>query len=169
MTALSRINRPATTTVHKSSRIGARLLGSFMSVFVGWATCVLGWGLVLLITNFFQGSGPVSVAIHQILIFCLYVAGICGIYVLLAWALVFVWVYMFTPRHSCLWKPWLCVPLGTLAGAALLILLGIISGEPLPRLLSSGSWMFLISGAVTGGATCLYASLTVHRYCGEIQ
>ncbi len=155
------------TTTRKSSRLGKRLLGSFISVFVGWATCVLGWGLLLFITSCVQKSQPVLVAIGQIPVFCLYVAGVCGIFVLPTWAFVFVWVYLFTPRHSCLWKPWLCVPLGAVAGTAILILFGIAYGEPPHRLLSSEALITILSSAVTGGATCLYASLTAHRYHGE--
>ncbi len=166
MISFSRSDRPAKTTARKALTPHARSEGSLFSVFVGWAACVLGWGVIAILYGLISSEGQFAEAIPRILFFWVYVAGVCGVCVLITWALVFVWVYVYTPRDSRLWKPALCTPLGALAGALTVIVLGIPFGLTPSALLSWQTWMFVISGAVTGGTTCLHASITVHRYHG---
>jgi hypothetical protein len=167
MTALSRIDRSTQKTARTCCAPGARVVGSLLSVFVGWATCVLGWATLLVPFSLVSSQGRIVEAIQSMVVVWSYIALVCGIGVLITWAFVFVWVYMSIPRHSRLWTASLSAPLGALAGALMVILLGMPLGMTLSALLSWQGLIFIISGAVTGFATCLHASLTVHRYRGD--
>ena len=110
------------------------IVGSFLSAAVGW------------------------VASFCLLLHPAYVA-IAGAFILVAWLVVFLPLYLLVPLRSPLWWWPVCTTCGSVSGAA--IMLGFYRlVSPLPL-----HWDYPVTvAAVVGGVTCLFASLTRHRF-----
>lgn len=144
------------------SGLGNKVLGSLCSVTVGWLVCVLGWMVGVGFYAWF--SNQPSANLVEALMSCgFYVGAICGAFVLAAWFTVFVWIYLFVPRSCRLWWWPVTTTLGVLAGVLILVIpTVIITGR-----MDFSAWPFVVSAGVTGGVTCLFASLTAPRFHGK--
>jgi hypothetical protein len=80
-----------------------------------------------------------------------------------------IWLIFYLPCHllirrsSVLWRPWLCIPLGAVAGAA--AFWGELSFITRGANLNTGIWILndAILAACVGGCTCLVGSVIVKR------
>ena len=136
-------------------KIGRRILGSFCAVMTGWLVCVLAWAVVAFVLTLQSNGLPQAIQIAGY--FVLIVGAIAGVTALLTWLVLFMWIYLLVPRWSSLWR-W---PQSTGWGSVAGMLIGAIYwlfANP------SGGWPLLLtlagSGSLTGGAACLFASLT---------
>ena len=116
---------------------------SFLSALAGWIVGVLVFGIVA--DRFSQRSGDVLGA-------C-WVGAVCSAPILLLLWLTVLWpLYTRVPIRSMLWRPWVCVPAGALAGALLYF---VVIGTALdwrPRLYFSTLHIFV--GVAIGTVVC---------------
>lgn len=131
-----------------------RILGSIVSVVVGWLVCTLVWALWVAALSLSEGG--IGQAVAASLGFSVYVGAVCGVFVLVAWVGAFVWIYLFLPASSRLWVWWRAALFGAAVGVVLVALPFVFFGER--NLLSLLA--FAPSAAVTGGAAAAFASIT---------
>jgi len=125
-----------------------RLLGAFISVVVAWLflqvvaeifTHTRGLYRVWWVDPLFFAYGSLP-------------------FVFVPWLLVFLPLYLFVPPRSFLWRWPVCTACGMTFGGVLMNLLS----QPNPH--DDLSPLFVAFAAMTGGITCLFASLTMPRY-----
>lgn len=71
---------------------------------------------------------------------------------------VFLPLYVFVQPNSVLWSWPVCASCGALFGASLMFVLGF------PNPLAQSNIVFIVFAALTGGVTCLFASLTKSKF-----
>ena len=125
--------------------IGRRLRGAFLSLLVGWLAIILTV-LVVMLARDSSGASFGSI------VWVATVAAMVSGYGALPGGLVFLPIYLFMPRTWILWR-W---PVATLCGALAGASVDLFHGLP------------PIFGPFTGGITCLFASLTAHRFQDEM-
>ncbi len=81
---------------------GREILGSLCSVAVGTLANGLAWGAVLFLVSIWKGGIRDAVQIGLVYVFCVLLIG--GTLALATWAAAFVWIYLYVPRGSPLWK-----------------------------------------------------------------
>jgi hypothetical protein len=134
----------------------SEVLGSSFSVVTGILACSLTWAGSLFLTGLFQG-GNFSQAALGGLTYAFFVLLIGGAMAISTWAVAFLWIYLFVPMSSPLWKWPICTLCGGLAGG--LIVSALCYG------MENGTFVFFVcSGILTGATTCLFASLTARRF-----
>ena len=134
------------------------VLGSFFSVAAGILACSLTWAISLFLTGLFQG-GNFSQAALGGLTYAFFVLLIGGAMAMATWAAAFLWIYLFVPTTSPLWKWPICTLCGGLAGGLIVSAIALCYG------MENGiSVFFVCSGILTGASTCLFAALTVQRF-----
>jgi hypothetical protein len=113
------------------------MIRSFVSAFVGWLAAVVA----LPVAGF---AGHMIIAYSpQLLRDSLFLA---TIWILPVW-LVLLWpLYVSVPYRSALWRPYICIPSGAIAGA-------ILIAVPLPILLH-GPHPYFYVGPFVGAVTC---------------
>lgn len=135
-----------------------RILGSFLSVFVGW--------IVLMI--YIQGTTKPNPEISVGDMIAEFWAGVgmieslASITMFLTWLVGFLPLYLLIPLHSTLWRWPICTICGAFAGASLMLIISLAlssSGEPWADLVRPS-----IIAAGIGWITCLFASLTRHHF-----
>jgi hypothetical protein len=140
-----------------------KILGTFLSTFCGW---VSGW--ICLVVIYFFGNhqyeyNHFSDAIWDDLGGFL----LMGVFIVPSWLFAFMPLYMLLPRKSFMWRWYICVPLGGLAGP--IIMLSPVAYSELhvyhakiTDILST--WPLSLPAAVVGGVTCLVGTLTFDRF-----
>jgi hypothetical protein len=135
-----------------------RILGSFLAALVGYTPPVLLLAIIGLLDwrhmNAFSWQGELAFA----LIFGKYVFGI--------WLFVLLPLYLLVPLHSILWRWPVCTACGAVAGALIQFTYFRRFGSLLPL---TGDELVdeipaLCVAAFVGATTCLFGSLTVHRF-----
>jgi hypothetical protein len=94
--------------------------------------------------------------------------GVCAFMISLfavpVWLLILLPVSVWLPPSSRLWHPFVCAPLGAVAGAAMLVVYFLLQGSDALDLAA----LFAPVGAIVGGVTCLVGSITA-RYLHGTQ
>lgn len=134
------------------------VLGSFFSVVAGILACSLTWCVGLFVSSLFSG-GNFAEAASGGFIFAFFVLLIGGAMAMATWAAVFLWIYLFVPMSSPLWKWPICTLCGGLAGGLIVSAIALCYG------MENGTFvLFVSSGILTGASSCLFAALTVRRF-----
>ena|ERR1700719_2127355 len=128
--------------------LGRRIFGGFVSVVGAWLALQL---VMLIIFAVERRPFPLWEDAIWFAIFSLP-------FVLVPGLLVFLPLYVFIPSHSILWRWPLCTACGILFGGLLMYSLGF----PQPN--TPDNLMNTVLAAITGGITCLLASITMPRY-----
>ena len=140
-----------------------KLLGSFISVVVGWTAGVI-WFSAWLAIVLFSSTYP---NVKDSLLWLGVCAGFMWLFIIPSWLFVLVPFYFFVPRDSLWWK-W---PTGTFLGAmaGCLIMMGYtifrqwdVLAAPLTVLI--GGPFEILPAALIGGVSFLTASLTANRF-----
>jgi hypothetical protein len=79
------------------------------------------------------------------------------------WALVLLPLYVLLPRSSALWRVSYCTALGGIAGAVVALAL-IFGGGGFGAV--AALWMYILVGALVGGATCWFGASTADYFHG---
>ena len=135
---------PSSESSAATAPLRRRVLGSFLSALVGWAALNLFVaGSLIVGGNATRGQwvGASFVAVYS-------AALVFG-----TWLLALLPLYLVVPPHSPLWRWPICTCCGALAGAAIMF---AFSGRP-PH-------DDILLAAITAGITCLFGSLTAHRF-----
>ena len=134
------------------------VLGSFFSAVAGILACILTWAVSLFLTGLIQG-GKIAEAALAGLTYAFFVLLIGGAMAMATWAVAFLWIYLFVPVSSPLWKWPICTFCGGLAGGLIVSAIALCYG------MENGTFAFFVcSGILTGASTCLFAALTVRRF-----
>jgi hypothetical protein len=124
-----------------------RILGSFLSAFIGWLALVfviLAWSLL----NIFAAP-----SIPNLIRFNLVSGVVAGTLIFATWLIALVPLYLLVPLQSILWRWPICTICGSASGAAIVLAFG-------PQVPS----IYMMLSALVGGVTCLFASLTKFRF-----
>ncbi len=128
-----------------------RILGSALSALVGW----LALNLLML---FFAVAQASERSTNDWWLGAAYVAVVSAVFVLATWLGALVPLYLLVPLHSWLWRWYVCTACGAIAGATIMYAYSRYSSP-------QAEWgPFALLAALTGGATCLFGSLTSHRF-----
>lgn len=138
---------------------GLEILGSLCAVTVGTLVNGLAWGGVLFLSAIWKGG--IWDALQIGLVYVFFVLLIGGALALATWAAAFVWIYLYVPRASPLWRWPLCTVCGGVAGGA------IAAAAALPYGVEGPVLWFAASGLIVGASTCLFAALTAPRFKGQ--
>lgn len=131
-----------------------RILGSIVSVVVGWLVCTLVWAVGAFI--FTLRYDDLATALMMSLVYALYAGLICGAFVIVTWFAVFVWIYLYLAPESCFWTWWRAALLGVAVGAVVVVV-------PFLVIFGFHAWGLLIyalSAALTGAVSASFAALT---------
>jgi len=141
-----------------------KFLGSVVSVLAGW---VCGW-ICLTGIEFFANSqykwDHLSMAIEGDLGGFL----LMGIFIVPSWLIMFMPIYMLTSADSFIWRLYICLPLGAVAGG--LVLQAFFTYSELFTYRTDWiraldiCWPLVIPAAVVGAITCLTAKMTFKRF-----
>jgi MFS family permease len=138
--------------------MGKRVLGSVVATLSGW---IAGWIALVLLggygSDFFHHWRALSLG--EALGFFAFMA----IWIVPVWAVVLVPLYLFVPRKSFLWKPFVCVPLGSLAGYLVMQTWFAIEDYSSRHPIDLYVWLS-IPAAIVGGITCLVGTQTYCRF-----
>lgn len=135
---------------------GREILGSLCAVTAGTLANGLAWGTALFLISICKGGIRDAAQIGLVYVFFVLLIG--GALALATWAAAFVWIYLYVPRESPLWKWPLCTVCGGVAGGA------IAAAVALPYGIEGPILWFAASGLIVGAATCLFAALTAHIF-----
>jgi len=140
-----------------------KISGSILSVVCGW---LAGW-TCLVVINFFANLqyrfNHFSTAIWEDLGYF----PLMGIFIIPAWIIAFGPLYLLLPRKSFLWRWYVCVPMGGLAG--MIILLSPVAYSELIVYHATiydilQTWSLSLPAAVVGAVTSLVATMTYDRF-----
>ena len=129
--------------------------GSFFSVFVGWLS---SWLLAVPLSAVLTRGGWSS-AFYFVLAY--------AVIILAVWLVLFLPIYVCTPRRSVLWQWPVCTSCGL--GAGTLIALLLLGGDRLEALFGSffpAALLSAVLGGTVGAVTCLTAALTANYFLG---
>jgi hypothetical protein len=135
-------------------KLTKRILGSILSVVVGWLVCTLVWAGGIAVISLSEGGVVQAVAAG--LGFSVFVGAVCGVFALVAWLGAFVWIYLFLPDSSRLWVWWRAALFGAAVGVVVVAAPFVLLGDA--NFLSLLA--FAPSAAVTGGTAAAFASIT---------
>jgi hypothetical protein len=148
-------DRPITAgSAAAKASVPRRIWGSVVAALVGW----LAINLVLISLSIAMNARWNS-ALWDWLQNVLAEALISGMVTGCVWLFALLPLYIFVPLRSSLWRWYLCTPCGALAGAAIML-----------WYLHFRVWVWddvlvaVAMGAIPGGVTCLFGSLTVRRF-----
>ncbi|EDY18998.1 hypothetical protein CfE428DRAFT_3656 [Chthoniobacter flavus Ellin428] len=131
-----------------------RIWGSVLSIFVGWLTL----NLVLIVVSIAVNAEWKS-ALGDWLQTALAEMLISGMVTGIVWLVALLPLYVFVPLRFWLWRWYVCTPCGALAGAGIML-----------WYLHFRTWVWddllvaVALGAIPGGVTCLFGSLTAGRF-----
>ncbi|MDX2079678.1 MAG: hypothetical protein SFU53_02750 [Terrimicrobiaceae bacterium] len=134
------------------------VIGSLVAAVGGWAACVLAWGgfgLAVSIADGFSGLGVAAILLGAVALYC-------GVGVLAAWAAVVVWLYLFLPATSALWRPLVAAITGAITGPAFLLVIVLLIARRIP--LDAALLIFVASAAWTGVWVGLIGAWTVRFF-----
>ena len=130
-----------------------RIFGSALSALVGWLTLTC----VLVVGTIFEGLLRVRASPYE-WEGCVIMSVVGFGFVFVTWLIVLVPLYLCVPARSPLWHWCICTLSGACAGAFIMsAFFGFGTRE-------SGIAPTVILAAITGGATCLFGSLTASRF-----
>jgi len=147
-----------------------RIPGSYLSALVGWITSLVYMLGFMAFTQAIHWSMNVyspSPSGREVLIqtwsstkssFVYIVALVSGVLIFGTWLFVLLPLYLLVPLRSPLWEWPICTICGAISGALIMAVLGV---GALPATVSWETYVgFCVGGAVAGGVTCLFGSLT---------
>jgi hypothetical protein len=145
-----------------------RLVGALMALIGGFLIVAIG----LFILGFIAVCVNPSIISSQKAVDRFFMAPLLQTYVIIyftviaaapIWLIFYLPCHLFIPRNSVLWRPWLCIPLGAVAGAAAFS--GELSFINRGANLNTGIWILndAILAACVGGCTCLAGSMIANR------
>ena len=144
----------ASAPIPAKASVPRRIWGSVLAAFVGWLainTLLIGLSIVL--------NAEWKSALWDWLQSALAEALISGMVIGLVWLFALMPLYVFLPLRSWLWRWYVCTLCGALAGAAIML-----------WYLHFRAWgwndvlVAVAMGAIPGGVTCLFGSLTAKRF-----
>ena len=148
---------PSTTPLSR------RILGSFLSAFVGWTAVSTYYAVLTVISSvrFVSHVSPSSAGSvwQQSLGYFAIFAVVSAIFIFGTWSLALLPLYILVPLHSILWRWPVCTICGFTAGAAIILVIGRMSSSPQAHV-----WPYVLLAGIVGGVTCLFGSLTRHRF-----
>jgi ABC-type uncharacterized transport system permease subunit len=138
------------TEPKQQSKVSRRILGSFLSTLSGWFA-LNGFISVSTIMNHQESSDwwyfPIAFAIYS------------AMFIFGTWLLVLLPLYLLVPLRSSLWRWYICTPCGVASGAAIMFAFTRYTSP------QATDWpVYVILAAIVGGITCLFGSLTSHRF-----
>jgi hypothetical protein len=146
-----------------TARLAQRILGSFLSALVGWTAVSAYYGVIIVMSSAAAASHvPVFISNQmwqESLGYFAIFAVVSAIFIFGTWFVALLPLYLLVPLHSILWRWHVCTVCGFTAGAAIMLVFGRIMSPP-----QVDSWPYVILAGIVGGVTCLFASLTRHRF-----
>ncbi len=83
---------------------------------------------------------------------------VAGVFIFGTWLVVLMPLYTLIPLNSIFWRWPICTTCGTIAGATIMFLICRLTSP-------QAEWQeYTILAAIVGGVTCLFGSLTRHRF-----
>ena len=135
---------------------GRRLLGSALSAFVGWLTVnifILIFGIIA--TRGISAPGPSA---HERWAGTAIVGLVSFVFIFGTWFVALIPLYLLVPLNSWLWRWYVCTACGAISG---LMVIYVVNQLTTPQ----AHWGFAgLLGAIAGGVTCLFGSLTVRCF-----
>lgn len=136
-----------------------RALGSALAAFVGWLALNVPVFVFVLIGALTDDRGFPSANEWFYLPFFIAIWSL--ILVFATWLGALLPLYLFVPMSSPIWRWQVCTSCGSVAGGLIMFAVtGFNATE-------DGGGLLIIGAALTGGATCLFGSLTATRYQWE--
>ncbi len=142
----------------KPQPMGKRVLGSVVATLSGW---VAGWITLEVLACWIDGYFRHWTS--KFIWDSLEMLPFMGIWILPVWAVILVPLYLFVPRGSLLWNPFVCVPLGALAGFLVMQTWFAIENYSPRHPIDLFVWLS-IPAAVVGATTCLVGTQTYPRF-----
>jgi hypothetical protein len=139
--------------VHSSFDLRRRILGSFYSACVGWLSVMLAFLVYSAIEKSLHPSTPGWLPALGL------TAAISAMCIFPVWLAAFLPLYLFVPRSSVLWRWPICAGCGAVAGPLILFCFEMLTS---PR--AHGPDIFYVMASIAGGATSLFAALTVQKF-----
>ena len=127
-----------------------QLLGTFVALIGGWFA-----GVVCIVVIGFTGIGGDQRG--SVVEASLMEAVFLWFYLIPVWIVALIPLYLAIPRTSLLWRPYICISLGALAG---LLSAALFSGGNL----DSTMFIWYAVAAIVGAATCLTGVVTRDRF-----
>lgn len=132
-----------------------RIFGSFLSVATGW---IIGSILMVPVFVTYRGQTDIWSMLNESWTVFFFIASGFARFVFPAWPLMFLPLYMLLPSAAPLWKWPAFTALGAFCSIVIISITYRIIGPVFPP------HLIVISAAIIGGVTCLFASLTRHWF-----